>query len=71
MSRNEVDPDMRTLVNLLASTSLLSAAATAGAKDIAHGAELYIAQKQHGARWAQEDEVLDRKLAEFHGCLVQ
>jgi arylsulfatase len=36
-----------------------------GARDIVHDAEFYILQKQNAQRWAQEDKVLDARLAEF------
>jgi hypothetical protein len=32
---------------------------------IVHDAEYYILEAQHGARWASEDQDMDRKLAEL------
>ncbi len=39
--------------------------ATATANDLVHDAEYYVLKKQNGERWAQEDQVLDKTLAEF------
>jgi arylsulfatase len=41
------------------------AASSAGARDIVHDAEFYMALEQNGEAWAQEDKTLDAHLAEF------
>jgi arylsulfatase len=43
----------------------LSSAAPALAKDIKYDTEYYILEAQNGEKWARDDEVVDRKLAEF------
>ena len=46
-------------------TAGLALSGQAFAKDIVHDAEYYILEKQHAERWAAEDQVLDKRLAEF------
>ncbi|MCP4769669.1 MAG: sulfatase-like hydrolase/transferase [Gammaproteobacteria bacterium] len=46
-------------------TACLFAAPTMAAEPLVHDAEFYIAAKQNGEKWAQEDKALDAKLAEF------
>ncbi len=56
----------RTLARVLAAAAIAaSMVGTAAAKELVHDAEYYVLKKQNGERWAQEDKVLDKTLAEF------
>jgi len=43
----------------------VAVAATAQAKDIVHDTEYYVLEAQNAEKWAEDDKVVDRKLAEF------
>lgn len=45
--------------------AVLALSASANAKDIVHDAEYYVLKAQHGEQWAEEDEGLQKKLAEL------
>ena len=59
---------MKTLSHQLtmAFAAILCSYATSGmARDIAHDAEYYILEAQHGEQWADDDKAVDAKLAAF------
>ena len=56
---------MKNLHILLLTVLIATFSGLANAKEIVHDAEYYILEAQHGEKWAAEDKVLDKKLAEF------
>ena len=44
---------------------LLGVSSPLVAKEIIHDAEHYVLAAQHGEKWAQEDQALDKRLAEL------
>ena len=57
---------MERLVLFVASAAIgLMTTVSAQAKDIVHDTEYYVLEAQNGEQWANDDEAVDRKLAEF------
>ena len=57
------------MTNLATGTAVLAVLAmtapAASAADIVHDAEYYILEAQNGEKWAEDDRVIDEKLAAF------
>ena len=64
-SNNMTKTNLSVLGGLAIAVLGLLSAGVQAAKPLVHDAEFYILQEQNGAKWAQEDEDLDRRLAEF------
>jgi len=52
------------LILMVAAVGMLTTT-TAQAKDIVHDTEYYILEAQNAEKWAEDDQVVDKKLAEF------